>query len=152
LICDALKHLATANNDGQITLWQVVRLMFSPLPVMDQHVPHLGHKPLCALISSRWNPFLGSRSSRFCPKVCRRTWGQLRWRAATGYGFSSSISKYVHIFRACAAIHFDAMQTRQFSEIADSLVDALAIHKARPWNHRVCGEATTWSLFPLFAF
>jgi len=142
--------------NGQITLWQVVAAyVFALAGGWISTSLHLGHKPLCALISFAAGTLLGVTLFAILPEsLAGVTWWAVALAAATGYGLFFVISKYVHhICPACAASHFDADATRHFSEIATALVVALAIHSTTDGlalgiqQETSAGEATTWSLF-----
>ena len=142
--------------NGQITLWQVVTAyVFALAGGWISTSLHLGHKPLCALISFAAGTLLGVTLFAILPEsLAGVTWWAVALAAATGYGLFFVISKYVHhICPACAASHFDADATRHFSEIATALVVALAIHSTTDGlalgiqQETSAGEATTWSLF-----
>ena len=142
--------------NGQITLWQVVAAyVFALAGGWISTSLHLGHKPLCALISFAAGTLLGVTLFAILPEsLAGVTWWAVALAAATGYGLFFVISKYVHhICPACAASHFDADATRHFSEIATALVVALAIHSTTDGlalgiqQEASAGEATTWSLF-----
>jgi zinc transporter ZupT len=142
--------------NGQITLWQVVAAyVFALAGGWISTSLHLGHKPLCALISFAAGTLLGVTLFAILPEsLAGVTWWAVALAAATGYGLFFVISKYVHhICPACAASHFDADATRHFSEIATTLVVALAIHSTTDGlalgiqQEASAGEATTWSLF-----
>ncbi len=142
--------------NGQITLWQVVAAyVFALAGGWISTSLHLGHKPLCALISFAAGTLLGVTLFAILPEsLAAVTWWAVALAAATGYGLFFVISKYVHhICPACAASHFDADATRHFSEIATALVVALAIHSTTDGlalgiqQEASAGEATTWSLF-----
>jgi zinc transporter ZupT len=142
--------------NGQITLWQVVAAyVFALAGGWISTSLHLGHKPLCALISFAAGTLLGVTLFAILPEsLAGVTWWAVALAAATGYGLFYVISKYVHhICPACAASHFDADATRHFSEIATALVVALAIHSTTDGlalgiqQEASAGEATTWSLF-----
>ena len=142
--------------NGQIALWQVVAAyVFALAGGWISTSLHLGHKPLCALISFAAGTLLGVTLFAILPEsLAGVTWWAVALAAATGYGLFFVISKYVHhICPACAASHFDADATRHFSEIATALVVALAIHSTTDGlalgiqQEASAGEATTWSLF-----
>jgi len=142
--------------NGQITLWQVVTAyVFALAGGWISTSLHLGHKPLCALISFAAGTLLGVTFFAILPEsLAGVTWWAVALAASTGYGLFFVISKYVHhICPACAASHFDADATRHFSEIATALVVALAIHSTTDGlalgiqQETSAGEATTWSLF-----
>jgi zinc transporter ZupT len=72
----------------------------------------------------------------------------------TGYALFFFISKRVHhVCPACAASHFDADATRHFSEIANALIIALAIHSTTDGlalgiqGEAPATSAAKWSLF-----
>src|SRR6266404_6357949 len=144
--------------NGQITLWQVVAAyVFALAGGWISTSLHLGHKPLCALISFAAGTLLGVTLFAILPEsLAGVTWWAVALAAATGYGLFFVISKYVHhICPACAASHFDADATRHFSEIATALVVALAIHSTtdglvlgiQSRDGGTAMDATKWSLF-----
>jgi zinc transporter ZupT len=113
------------------------------------------HKALCALISFAAGTLLGVTIFAILPE----SFGACPWWAAllaliTGYALFFFISKHVHhVCPACAASHFDADATRHFSEIANALIVALAIHSTTDGLALgIQGEASAtgaarWSLF-----
>ena len=116
---------------------------------------HLGHKPLCALISFAAGTLLGVTLFAILPEGLSYS-GALPvvGAAATGYVLFFFISKHVHhVCPACAASHFDADATRHFSEIATALIVALAIHSTTDGlalgiqQDAPSLDATKWSLF-----
>ena len=87
-------------------------------------------------------------SSAACP------WWAVLLALITGYALFFFISKYVHhVCPACAASHFDADATRHFSEIANALIVALAIHSMTDGlalgiqGEAPATSAAKWSLF-----
>ena len=90
----------------------------------------LAHKPLCALISLAAGTLLGVTIFAILPESLGvSSWWAVLLALATGYALFFFISKHVHhVCPACAASHFDADATRHFSEIANALIIALAIH------------------------
>jgi zinc transporter ZupT len=81
-------------------------------------------------------------------------WWAVLLALITGYALFFFISKHVHhVCPACAASHFDADATRHFSEIANALIVALAIHSTTDGLALgIQGEASAtgairWSLF-----
>jgi zinc and cadmium transporter len=90
----------------------------------------LAHKQLCALISFAAGTLLGVTIFAILPEsLGASSWWAVLLALATGYALFFFISKYVHhVCPACAASHFDADATRHFSEIASTLIIALAIH------------------------
>jgi zinc transporter ZupT len=119
--------------NGQITLWQVVAAyVFALAGGWISTSLHLGHKPLCALISFAAGTLLGVTLFAILPEsLAGVTWWAVALAAATGYGLFYVISKYVHhICPACAASH--------------STTDGLALGIQQEAS---AGEATTWSLF-----
>jgi len=90
----------------------------------------LAHKPLCALISLAAGTLLGVTIFAILPEsLGASSWWAVLLALATGYALFFFISKHVHhVCPACAASHFDADATRHFSEIANALIIALAIH------------------------
>src|SRR5215831_1742777 len=138
------------------TLWQVVAAYgFALVGGGISTSLQLEHKQLCALISFAAGTLLSvtifailPESSAACP-----SWAVLL-ALVTGYALFFFISKLVHhVCPACAASHFDADATRHFSEIATSLIVALAIHSTTDGLALgIQGEApatgaTKWSLF-----
>src|SRR2546425_7117499 len=115
----------------------------------------LAHKQLCALISFAAGTLLGVTIFAILPE----SFGACSWWAVflaliTGYALFLFISKHVHhVCPACAASHFDADATRHFSEIANALIVALAIHSATDGlalgiqGEAPATDATKWSLF-----
>lgn len=116
---------------------------------------HLGHKPLCALISLAAGTLLGVTIFDILPESLGACpWWAVALAAATGYALFFFISKYVHhVCPACAASHFDADAARHFSEIAIALIVALSIHSTTDGLALAIGQetpapgATKWSLF-----
>src|SRR5881397_489651 len=115
----------------------------------------LAHKQLCALISFAAGTLLGVTIFAILPE----SFGACSWWAvflalATGYAVFFFISKHIHhVCPACAASHFDADATRHFSEIANALIVALAIHSTTDGlalgiqGETPATDATKWSLF-----
>ena len=113
------------------TLWQVIAAyIFAVFGGSISASLRLEHKPLCALISFAAGTLLGVTIFAILPE----SFGACPWWAVllaliTGYALFFFISKHVHhVCPACAASHFDADATRHFSEIANALIVALAIH------------------------
>jgi len=113
------------------TLWQVIAAyIFAVAGGSISASLRLEHKPLCALISFAAGTLLGVTIFAILPE----SFGACPWWAVllaliTGYALFLFISKRVHhVCPACAASHFDADATRHFSEIANALIVALAIH------------------------
>src|SRR6266478_666958 len=142
--------------NGQVTLWQVVAAyVFALAGGWISTSLHLGHKPLCALISFAAGTLLGVTLFAILPEsLAACPWWAVIVALATGYALFFFISKHVHhVCPACAASHFDADATRHFSEIATALIVALAIHSTT--DGLVLGiqgetpamDATKWSLF-----
>ena len=114
------------------TLWEVIAAyIFAVAGGSISASLHLEHKPLCALISFAAGTLLGVTIFAILPE----SFGACPWWAVllaliTGYALFFFISKHVHhVCPACAASHFDADATRHFSEIANALIVALAIHR-----------------------
>src|SRR5213595_1548099 len=115
----------------------------------------LAHKQLCALISFAAGTLLGVTIFAILPEslgAC--SWWAVFLALATGYALFFLISKYIHhVCPACAASHFDADATRHFSDIANALIVALAIHSTTDGLALgIQGEAPAiaaakWSLF-----
>jgi zinc and cadmium transporter len=137
-------------------LWQVVAAYLFALAGGGISTSlHLGHKPLCALISLAAGTLLGVTLFAILPEGLSYSgaWPVVG-AAATGYLLFFFISKHVHhVCPACAASHFDADATRHFSEIATALIVALAIHSTTDGlalgiqQEAPSIEATKWSLF-----
>jgi zinc transporter ZupT len=112
-------------------LWQVVAAyVFALAGGWISTSLQLAHKPLCALISFAAGTLLGVTIFAILPESLGACpWWAVLLALATGYALFFFISKYVHhVCPACAASHFDADATRHFSEIANALIVALAIH------------------------
>jgi zinc and cadmium transporter len=142
--------------NGQVTLWQVVAAyVFAVAGGSISTSLHLGHKPLCALISFAAGTLLGVTLFAILPESLGDSPGwAVAIAAATGYALFFFISKYIHhVCPACAASHFDADATRHFSEIATALIVALAIHSTTDGlalgiqQEAPATDATKWSLF-----
>jgi zinc transporter ZupT len=138
------------------TLWQVIAAyIFAVAGGSISASLHLGHKPLCALISFAAGTLLGVTLFAIFPEsfgACP-SWAVLV-ALILGYVLFYLISKYVHhVCPACAASHFDADATRHFSEIATALIVALAIHSTTDGvalgiqGQMPASGATKWSLF-----
>jgi zinc transporter ZupT len=138
------------------TLWQVIAAyIFAVVGGSISASLLLEHKALCALISFAAGTLLGVTIFAILPE----SFGACPWWAAllaltTGYALFFFISKHVHhVCPACAASHFDADATRHFSEIANALIVALAIHSTTDGLALgIQGEtpatgAAKWSLF-----
>jgi zinc transporter ZupT len=138
------------------TLWQVVAAyIFAVVGGLVSASLRFEHKMLCALISFAAGTLLGVTIFAILPE----SFGACPWWAAllaliTGYALFFFISKHVHhVCPACAASHFDADATRHFSEIANTLIVALAIHSTTDGLALgIQGEASAtgairWSLF-----
>src|SRR3954453_22585764 len=138
------------------TLWQVIAAyVFAVAGGSISASLRLEHKPLCALISFAAGTLLGVTIFAILPE----SFGACSWWAGllaliTGYALFFFISKHVHhVCPACAASHFDADATRHFSEIANALIVALAIHSMTDGLALgIQGEgsataAAKWSLF-----
>ena len=138
------------------TLWQVIAAyIFAVAGGSISASLRLEHKPLCALISFAAGTLLGVTIFAILPE----SFGACPWWAVllaliTGYALFLFISKRVHhVCPACAASHFDADATRHFSEIANALIVALAIHSMTDGLALgIQGEAPAtgaakWSLF-----
>src|SRR5258708_1093946 len=88
------------------------------------------HRRLCALISLGAGSLLGVTVFAIGPEAFQALhfWG-LVLAMASGYALFFLNTKYVyHVCPACAASHFDEATTHHFSEIASSMMIALAIH------------------------
>src|SRR5438270_8121077 len=142
--------------NGQITLWQVVAAyVFALAGGSISTSLHLAHKPLCALISFAAGTLLGVTLFAILPEsLGDSAWWAVALAAATGYAVFFFISKHIHhVCPACAASHFDADATRHFSEIANALIVALAIHSTTDGlalgiqGETLATDATKWSLF-----
>ena len=138
------------------TLWQVIAAyIFAVAGGSISASLRLEHKPLCALISFAAGTLLGVTIFAILPEsfgACP-VWA-LFLALITGYALFFFISKHVHhVCPACAASHFDADATRHFSEIANALIVALAIHSTTDGLALgIQGEAPAtgavrWSLF-----
>ena len=113
------------------TLWQVAAAyLFALAGGLISTSLQLAHKPLCALISLAAGTLLGVTIFAILPESLGvSSWWAVLLALATGYALFFFISKHVHhVCPACAASHFDADATRHFSEIANALIIALAIH------------------------
>src|SRR5437763_2433419 len=137
-------------------LWQVVAAYV--LALVGGWVStslQLTHKTLCALISFAAGTLLGVTSFAILPESFgASSWWAVLLALATGYALFFFISKHVHhVCPACAASHFDADATRHFSDIANALIVALAIHSTTDGLALgIQGEAPAiasakWSLF-----
>ena len=138
------------------TLWQVVAAyIFAVAGGLISASLRLEHKQLCALISFAAGTLLGVTIFAILPEsfgAC--PWWAMLLALITGYALFFFISKHVHhVCPACAASHFDADATRHFSEIANALIVALAIHSTTDGLALgIQGEAPAtgavrWSLF-----
>jgi zinc transporter ZupT len=138
------------------TLWQiVVAYIFAVVGGSISASLLLEHKALCALISFAAGTLLGVTAFAILPEsfgAC--PWWAISLALITGYALFFFISKHVHhVCPACAASHFDADATRHFSEIANALIVALAIHSTTDGLALgIQGETTAtgaakWSLF-----
>src|SRR6476646_4234042 len=138
------------------TFWQVIAAyVFAVAGGSVSSSLRLEHKPLCALISFAAGTLLGVTIFAILPE----SFGACSWWAGvlaliTGYALFFFISKHVHhVCPACAASNFDADATRHFSEIANALIVALAIHSTTDGLALgIQGEASAtgairWSLF-----
>src|SRR6476660_2157449 len=138
------------------TLWQVIAAyVFALAGGSISATLRLEHKPLCALISFAAGTLLGVTLFAILPESLGDSPGwAVAIAAATGYALFFFISKYIHhVCPACAASHFDADATRHFSEIATTLIVALAIHSTTDGlalgiqQEAPATDATKWSLF-----
>jgi len=88
------------------------------------------HRRLCVLISLGAGTLLGVTLFAIAPEALETLrWGGLLVAMASGYAVFLLITKYVyHVCPACAASHFDEAASHHFSEIATSMMIALAIH------------------------
>src|SRR5881275_576443 len=138
------------------TLWQVLAAYAFALIVGCIITSlQLEHKQLCGLISFAAGTLLGVTFFAILPEgLGAAPWWAVLLAVATGYALFFFISKHVHhVCPACAASHFDADATRDFSEIATALIVALAIHSTTDGLALgIQGEtpgtgATKWSLF-----
>src|SRR6059058_5054537 len=138
------------------TLWQVIAAYIFALAGGSISASlRLEHKPLCALISFAAGTLLGVTIFAILPEsfgAC--PWWALLLALISGYALFFFISKHVHhVCPACAASHFDADATRHFSDIANALIVALAIHSTTDGLALgIQGEAPAiaaakWSLF-----
>jgi len=141
---------------SQVILWQVVAAYAFALAGGSISTSlRLAHKPLCALISLAAGTLLGVTLFVILPEsLANSSWWAVGLAAVTGYALFFFVSKYVHhVCPACAASHFDADTTRQFSDIAIALIVALAIHSTTDGVALGIGqeapavEAAQWSLF-----
>jgi zinc transporter ZupT len=137
-------------------LWQVVAAyVFALAGGSISATLRLEHKPLCALISFAAGTLLGVTLFAILPEsLSNNIWWAVALAAASGYVLFFFISKYVHhVCPACAASHFDADTTRHFSDIATTLIIALAIHSTTDGlalgiqQGAPATDATKWSLF-----
>ena len=138
------------------TLWQVIAAyIFAVAGGSISASLRLEHKQLCALISFAAGTLLGVTIFTIVPESLSACpfWTVLL-ALITGYALFFFISKHVHhVCPACAASHFDADVTRHFSEIANALIVALAIHSTTDGLAlAIQGEVTAtsaakWSLF-----
>lgn len=90
----------------------------------------VSHRRLCGLISLAAGTLLGVTLFSILPEGfhAMRFW-ELVVAAGSGYAVFGLLSRYVfHVCPACAASHFDEATTHRFSEIAGTLVVALAVH------------------------
>jgi len=138
------------------TFWQVIAAyIFAVVGGSISASLRLEHKPLCALISFAAGTLLGVTIFAILPEsfgAC--PWWALLLALLSGYALFFFISKHIHhVCPACAASHFDADATRHFSEIANALIVALAIHSTTDGLALgIQGEgsataAAKWSLF-----
>ena len=138
------------------TFWQVIAAyVFAVAGGSISASLRIEHKQLCALISFAAGTLLGVTIFAILPE----SFGACPWWAVllaliTGYALFFFISKHVHhVCPACAASHFDADATQHFSEIANALIVALAIHSTTDGLALgIQGEASAtgairWSLF-----
>src|SRR5437667_1144441 len=138
------------------TLWQIVAAYaFALIGGGISTSLQLEHKQLCALISFAAGTLLGVTFFAILPEgLGAAPWWAVLLAVATGYALFFFISKHVHhVCPACAASHFDADATRHFSEIANALIVALAIHSTTDGlalgiqGETPATDATKWSLF-----
>src|SRR5438128_6939092 len=138
------------------TLWQVVAAyVFALAGGWISTSLQLAHKPLCALISLAAGTLLGVTIFAILPESFgASSWWTVFLALATGYAVFFFISKHLHQGGpAGAASHFDADATRHFSEIANALIVALAIHSTTDGlalgiqGEIPAMDATKWSLF-----
>jgi len=90
----------------------------------------VSHKRLCRLISLAAGTLLGVTLFSIVPEsyAAMPLW-QLAVALTSGYLVFLLISRYLfHVCPACAASHFDEATTHRFSEIAASMIIALALH------------------------
>jgi zinc transporter ZupT len=138
------------------TLWQVIAAyIFAVAGGSISASLRLEHKPLCALISFAAGTLLGVTIFAILPEsfgAC--PWWALLLALLSGYALFFFISKHIHhVCPACAASHFDADATRHFSEIANALIVALAIHSTTDGlalgiqGEGSASAAAKWSLF-----
>jgi zinc transporter ZupT len=138
------------------TLWQVIAAyIFAVAGGSISASLRLEHKPLCALISFAAGTLLGVTIFAILPEsfgAC--PWWALLFALLSGYAVFFFISKHIHhVCPACAASHFDADATRHFSEIANALIVALAIHSTTDGlalgiqGEGSASAAAKWSLF-----
>jgi zinc transporter ZupT len=138
------------------TLWQVIAAyIFAVAGGSISASLRLEHKPLCALISFAAGTLLGVTIFAILPEsfgAC--AWWALLLALLSGYALFFFISKHIHhVCPACAASHFDADATRHFSEIANALIVALAIHSTTDGlalgiqGEGSASAAAKWSLF-----
>src|SRR3954468_3061353 len=138
------------------TFWQVIAAyIFAVVGGSISASLRLEHKPLCALISFAAGTLLGVTIFAILPEsfgAC--PWWALLLALLSGYALFFFISKYIHhVCPACAASHFDADATRHFSEIANALIVALAIHSTTDGlalglqGEGSATPAAKWSLF-----
>src|SRR6476646_6570350 len=138
------------------TLWEVIpAYIFAVAGGSISASLRLEHKQLCALISFAAGTLLGVTIFAILPE----SFGACPWWAVllaliTGYALFFFISKHLHhVCPACAASHFDADVTRHFSEIATTLIVALAIHSMTDGlalgiqGEVSATDAAKWSLF-----
>ena len=138
------------------TLWQVIAAyIFAVAGGSISASLRLEHKPLCALISFAAGTLLGVTIFAILPEsfgTC--PWWALLLAVISGYALFFFISKRIHhVCPACAASHFDSDATRHFSEIANALIVALAIHSTTDGlalgiqGEAAATAAAKWSLF-----
>jgi zinc transporter ZupT len=138
------------------TLWQVVAAyVFALAGGWISTSLRLEHRPLCALISLAAGTLFGVTLFAILPEslIYSGVWPVVL-AAAIGYALFFFVSKHIHhVCPACAASHFDAAATRHFSEIANALIVALAIHSTTDGlalgiqRQAPMMDATKWSLF-----
>lgn len=138
------------------TLWQVIAAyLFAVVGGLVSASLRFEHKALCALISFAAGTLLGVTIFAILPESFDAgPWWAMLLALTTGYALFFFISKHVHhVCPACAASHFDADATRHFSDIANALIVALAIHSTTDGLAlAIQGEASAtgaarWSLF-----